>query len=232
MQGHHILKSYDARLDALKQRLERMGEDAASMAADCLTIYLKHDVRAAQAVIRKDLDMDRENEEIRTEVMDLLARMHPVASDLRQILAVERAAVNLERVGDKAKSIVKRCLAFNNGPPALGDDTVELLKGLHRSVVRMLQDALSALSRRQHDLATDVENRDAGADALYDDLFHHIVAQIQTDPSKAAENVHALFVAKSLERIGDHATNIAEEVHFVLRGSSPPATREVSSDHP
>ncbi|MGQ9830904.1 MAG: phosphate signaling complex protein PhoU [Thermochromatium sp.] len=221
----HILQSFDTRLDELSERLQAMAATVGDMVEGCLDAFLDSDAAAAQRIIHKDLDVDRHDEAIRTDVMDILACLAPVASDLRQVLAVEHAASNLERVGDKAKSIAKRGLALSGAAMGLSAETLDLLRGLQRAVAKMLRDAVDALAQRSYILAADVEGRDASADGLYDDLFHHVIAQLQRDPDQAAALVHALFVGKSLECIGDHATNIAEEVRFLLRGSVVSATR-------
>lgn len=214
----HTLTSFDERLVGLTEQLRSLATTAGTMVDGCLDAFLDKDCAAAQAIIHRDLDVDRLEEAIHADVMDILARLQPVSSDLRLVLAVERAASNLERVGDKAKSIAKRCLALDGAAPALKQETLDLLRGLERAVSKMLEDAIASLTRRSYILAADVEARDASADDLYDDLFHHVVAQLQQDPANAAVNVHALFVGKALERIGDHAANIAEEVRFLLRG--------------
>ena len=222
----HTLRSFDERLDELGEHLQAMAATVTKMVEGCLDAFLGDDCAAAQAIIHQDLEVDRRDEAIHLEVLDILARLQPVASDLRQVLAMERAASNLERVGDKAKGIAKRCLALNGVAPELSQDTLDLLHGLQRAVGKMLNDAVSALARRSYILAADVEGRDSAADDLYDDLFHHVVAQLQQEPSRAAANVHALFVGKALERIGDHASNIAEEVRFLLRGQGQQGTLE------
>lgn len=226
MAPSHTLRSFDERLNELGAHLQAMADSAGDMVDGCLDAFLSNDCTAAQAIIHQDLEVDRRDEAIHAEVLDILARMQPVASDLRQVLAMERAASNLERVGDKAKGIAKRCLALNGVTPELSEATLDILRGLQRAVAKMLTDAVAALARRSYILAADVEGRDAGADGLYDDLFHHVVAELQRDPSQAAANIHALFVGKALERIGDHASNIAQEVRFLLRGSVAQGTGE------
>ncbi|WPL17623.1 PhoU-like phosphate uptake regulator [Thiorhodovibrio winogradskyi] len=214
----HTLKLFDKALDRATDDLLEMAESVSAMLERCLDTFLDKDCEAARQVIHSDLEIDRREEAIHAEVMDILARLQPVASDLRLVLAIERAASNLERVGDKAKNIAKRCLAMKGISPTLAPETIDLLRALERSVAKMLRDAIEALSRRSQLLATEVEQRDDTADELYDDLFHHAITQLQQRPEDAAANIHALFVGKNLERVGDHATNIAEEVHFILRG--------------
>ena len=214
----HTLSSFDQRLDAATAHLLEMGAQVSAMLEQCLKTFLDVDCTAAQEIIHDDLEVDRREAAIHDEVMDILARLQPVASDLRLVLAIERAASNLERVGDKAKGIAKRCMALDGQAPRMSAETKDLLRGLDRAVAKMLKDALAALERHSYILAAEVEGRDATADELYDDLFHHAVAQLQKEPQHAAATIHSLFVGKSLERVGDHAANIAEEVRFILRG--------------
>lgn len=217
----HTLSSFDQSLDAATSHLLEMGAQVNVMLEQCLSVFLENDCTAAQEIIHQDLEIDRREAAIHEEVMDILGRLQPVASDLRLVLAIERAASNLERVGDKAKSIAKRCMALDGQAPSVSADTTDLLRALDRSVAKMLKDALEALGRNSYILAADVESRDVKADELYDDLFHHAVAHLQKEPQNAAATIHSLFVGKSLERVGDHAANIAEEVRFVLRGRQP-----------
>lgn len=219
----HTLKSFDQTIDQATADLLEMAEAVGGMLDRCLDTFINKDCAAAQEVIHRDLAVDQREDAIHAEVMDILARLQPVASDLRRVLAIERAASNLERVGDKAKNIAKRCLALNGVAPELAPETVDLLRALERAVVNMMRDAIKALSRNSYILATEVEKRDDAADELYDDLFHHATTQLQKRPENATAIIHALFVGKSLERVGDHATNIAEEVRFILRGLEPKA---------
>ena len=224
----HTLSSFDQSLDAATAHVLEMGALVSAMLKQCLKAYLDIDCTVAQEIIHQDLEIDRREVAIHDEVMDILARLQPVASDLRLVLAIERAASNLERVGDKAKSIAKRCMALDGQAPRMSAETKDLLGALARAVTKMLNDALTALERRSYILAAEVESRDATADELYDDLFHHVVVQLQKEPENAAATIHSLFVGKSLERVGDHAGNIAEEVRFILRGREEQGTRPTS----
>ncbi len=224
----HTLSSFDQRLDAATAHVLEMGALVSAMLEQCLKAYLDIDCTVAQEIIHQDLEIDRREAAIHDEVMDILGRLQPVACDLRLVLAIERAASNLERVGDKAKSIAKRCMALDGQAPRMSKETKDLLRALDRAVTKMLKDALTALERHSYILAAEVESRDATADELYDDLFHHVVAQLRKEPDNAAATIHSLFVGKSLERVGDHAANIAEEVRFILRGREEEGTRPTS----
>jgi len=157
-------------------------------------------------------------------VVDILARFHPVARDLREVLAAEHVAANLERVADHAKGIAKRAIAC--GLPPISSGTAAILVKLHEDVVASLREVLQALRERNTALAEKVWRNDGSLDQLYDDLFHAVIADLRASPDAVTGEVQALFVGKSLERIGDHATNIAEEIRFMTKGELPTATRE------
>jgi phosphate transport system protein len=134
-------------------------------------------------------------------------------------------AANLERVADHAKSIAKRSISGLAPLPSGG--SAELLNQLHGKVVKSLRDVLHALGDRDVLLADKVHRSDDQMDQIFDDLFHSIIADLQASQGAAVAEVQTLFVGKSLERIGDHATNIAEEIRFMTKGNLPSATREV-----
>lgn len=219
----HTLRAFGEALNQLAQETIKMGEHVARMVNDCARIFLEHDASAAKQLIQADLEADRQKDGLLSRTIDVLALHQPVASDLRLVLASEHVASNLERAADHAKNIAKRALAT----PAVDFDPAvrDLLLRLHASVYRMLVDAVDAFKRGDTSLASKVLQSDQKTDALYDDLFHAVIARIQADSSRVAADVQALFVGKSLERIGDHATNIAEEARFRARGEAPSSTR-------
>ncbi len=138
---------------------------------------------------------------------------------------MEHMAANFERVADHAKSIAKR--SIGGSAPLESEGGAELLNQLHEAVVRTLRDVVHALEHRDVPLADKVRRNDGQMDRIYDDLFHMILADLQVSQGTAVNEVQALFVGKSLERIGDHATNIAEEIRFMAKGDQPSATRDV-----
>ncbi|HEY5337598.1 MAG TPA: phosphate signaling complex protein PhoU [Rhizomicrobium sp.] len=201
-----------------------MGQHVAGMVEGCVPVFLDHDMGAAKRLIQSDLETDRKKDAIIAKTLEVLALRQPVASDLRLVLAVEHVAGDLERTADHAKNIAKRALALPKGgnlDPAMR----ELMMRLHAAVLHMLIDSLGAFGEGDAALAAEVRRRDHEPDAMYDDLFHAAIARLQADSSDAAADVQTLFVGKSLERIGDHATNIAEEAQFRARGDLPTATR-------
>jgi phosphate transport system protein len=220
----HILHTFDDALRGLIGKTADMGSHVLGMIQRSGPAFLNRDAAAANAIIQSDLMVDREKDAVMAATVEALARHAPVASDLRLILAAEHIAGNLERAADHAKNIAKRTLSLS-GAGAIDPAMRDLMLRLHGAVSQMLADALHAFEKTNLQLAADVLRRDSEPDALYDDLFHAAIAKLQTGRTEAAIDVHALFVGKSLERIGDHATNIAEEVRFLTRGDIPPATR-------
>lgn len=168
-------------------------------------------------MIANDAQADALTAQINNEVLRITARWQPVADDLRKILACERIAANLERVGDHAKNIAKRSLLLDE--PIIAPQ-VALLKRLAESVAWQLQQVLAALAGQDAELAQTVWLRDTQADELHDDLFYHVLADMREGRGPIVNGVHVLFAAKGLERIGDHATNIAEAVRFMVTGAT------------
>ena len=220
----HILQAFDERLRDLAAKAAAMGVEVAGMVRRSGPAFADRDLAAAKDIIAADAVVDRQKDAVRAATVEALARHAPVASDLRLILAVEHIAGNLERAADHAKNIAKRTLSLTSAH-RLDPATRDLMARLHRAVTAMFEDSLKAFERGDAELAAQVRGRDSEPDALYDDLFHAAIAKLQTGKSDPAVDVQVLFVGKSLERIGDHATNIAEEVRFFARGDIAPATR-------
>jgi phosphate transport system protein len=225
MSDNHILRAYDEALAKLTARLSAMGEQALGMVERAGVAFRDGDHEAAREIIATDLSVDHAQEQINHDVMAALARFQPIAVDLRRVLAVEHMAGNLERVADHAKNIAKRTIANGDSRPST---TVQpLLSQLHDSTVAALRETLRALPREDAEATQRIVQRDDRIDALYDDLFHTAVSELKGGSPNALGDVQALFVGKSLERIGDHATNIAEEIRFMAMGEHPSATRTV-----
>lgn len=220
----HTLSTFEEALKLLQASAVQMGKDVNEMVAQASEVFLTRDREGASSLIEADLAVDQQKNALVGLTIQILARYQPVASDLRLVLAVEHIARDLERAADHAKNIAKRSLSDSRGTSA--DSSISgYIRKLHSAVQGMLTDALAAFQNADAVLAIEVSQRDHIPDAIYDDLFHAAIAHIQTDPSDAVSNIQALFVGKSLERIGDHATNIAEEVRFLARGDMPSATR-------
>jgi phosphate transport system protein len=224
-QPPHTLTAFEEALARLIKRAAQMGDSVLKMVDASALVFLEHNAARAKELIQADLNVDAQKDALMAQAIDVLVRHQPVASDLRLVLAVEHLAGDLERCADHAKNIAKRALSVTTGGKL--DPTIDnLIRSLHQAVTSMLDDALKAFTARDPNLAAELTQRDSIPDAIYDDLFHAVIARLQTNPGEAATDVQVLFVGKSLERIGDHATNIADEVRFLARGDVPSATRK------
>ena len=219
----HTLRSIDVTLDALVASTIAMAEHVQEMVAEAGKALLTRDVDLARRVVEHDQTVDQEFDTIRAQCLEALTRYHLVASDLRQVMAIEHSAGDLERAADHAKSIAKRVISAFDA--AISEQAAVLFTRLHVAVLGALEDANDALVRGDTDLATRVVRGDRQIDVLHDDLFHLVIAGMRRPATRVPSDVSLLFAAKSLERIGDHATNVAEEAMFMKKGDAPSATR-------
>jgi phosphate transport system protein len=210
----HIVKSYDEEQRRLQGELLRMGAMATAQLEAALDVVDRRDDRAAQRVIDNDEAIDTLEHETSQDVMKLSLR-GPMARDLRQILAALRIASDIERIGDYAANVAKRSIALNAAPPVphtLG------LRALGMLAVRQLRDVLAAYRDGDAAAAQRVHQADAELDAQYTGLFRELLTYMMEDARNITSCTHLLFMAKNIERIGDHATNIAENVWFLVHG--------------
>jgi phosphate transport system protein len=212
----HTVRAYDAELDAITAELSRMGGITESEVADAVKAISRRDVALAQSVIARDAKLDELEKEIERKAIRLIAIRQPVADDLRRTVAAMKIASNLERCGDLAKNIAKRAVVIAESDP---------ITPLTRSIQRMgqlvagrLKDVLDAVSAREVDRAIKVWQSDREVDEHYESIFRELLTYMMGDPRTIASCAHLLFVAKNLERIGDHATNIAEILHYEITG--------------
>jgi phosphate transport system protein len=212
----HTLRAYDEELEALTAELSRMGGLAEVEVNDAIRAIGRRDVALAQAVIGRDARLDEIEVDIERRAIRLIALRQPVADDLRRTLAALKISMNLERCGDLAKNIAKRALVIAESDP---------ITPLTRSIERMgelvasrLKDVLDAFAARDIDRARAVWQRDNEVDEHYDSIFRELLTYMMGDPRTIASCAHLLFVAKNLERIGDHATNIAEIIQYEITG--------------
>lgn len=218
----HTLRSFDAALQGIDRDFGRMGESVQEMTQNAVTAIVRQDRRLALSVVENDLDVDRMFEALRADCFDAIVRFQPLARDLRQVMSVEHAAGDLERIGDHAKNLAKSVIASTGGTDPDAEAQLGALAGL---VIDGLRDALNAMARRDTDLAARVIAGDRKIDALHASVFDKAMVAMAGGKTSAARWVPVMFACKSLERIGDHATNIAEEVLFLTRGMPAGATR-------
>jgi len=156
-------------------------------------------------------------------VLKLLALRQPMARDLREVYAALRISADIERIGDYASNVAKRSMVLNNNPPL---PATARIGRLARTAVQLLSDALQAYAEGDADLAAKVRDADADLDAMYTSFFRELVTYMMEDPRTIGACTHLMFMAKNIERIGDHATNIAENTWFVVHGDMPEGERK------
>ena len=214
--SEHIVSAYDQELKALTGQIAEMGGLAENIVADAITTLVRLDSELAQQVIQSDRRLDQLQQQIEEQAVLLIARRQPVAQDLREIVSALRTCNELERVGDLAKNIAKRVIAiggqFHSKQLALG---VEHMAEL---ALAQLKSVLDAYMQRDIETAAIVRQRDDEIDTLYTSLFRELLTYMMEDPRNISLCAHLLFCAKNIERIGDHATNIAENVHYIVTG--------------
>jgi phosphate transport system protein len=213
--SEHIVKGYDEELDRLTGEIQRMGELAMAQLESAIDAIMRRDSEAALEVVGADATIDALEEEVSHDVMRLLALRQPMARDLREVLAALRIAAAVERIGDYAANVAKRSLVLNQSAPIRLTHALPRLARLAQALVR---DVLAAYATRDDARALAAWARDEELDAQYTGLFRELLTYMMEDPRTITPCTHLLFMAKNLERIGDHATNIAENVYFLVNG--------------
>ncbi len=218
----HTVKSFGSELDALSTDLARMGGLVESLVNDSITAVVRRDTALAQSVIERDPRVDASHRDMERRVTRMVALRQPVAIDLRETLSAWKIAGDLERIGDLAKNISKRTLVLNQADPVQLTRSIERMGRLAGS---HLKQVLDAYSQRDADLGIGVWYRDEEIDAYYNSLFRELLTYMMEDPRTIGPCAHLLFIAKNIERIGDHCTNIAETVHYLVTGEEMPVNR-------
>jgi len=227
--SEHIVKSFDEELSHLDNLVATMGGLAESQLHDSLAALTVRDVALAEKVVAEDRRIDGIEEEINDQAQKLLALRHPVADDLRLVIAGLKVSSDLERIGDYAKNIAKRTQILTDAPKLGTSNSIKRMGGIVESMIR---DVLDAYLARDVDKADDVRNRDEDVDALHSSLFRELLTYMMEDPRNISYCTHLLFVAKNIERMGDHVTNIAENVIFMVSGHRPEDARPKDDETP
>ena len=220
----HTVKSYEQELEALSAGIAQMGGLAEAQVAASLDAIIKRDVELAERTIHEDDRIDRL--EIEIEAMAVALRQ-PMASDLRETISGIKISSDLERIGDLAKNSAKRARATQRDMP----EPWQLIHGLSRMgrlSLAQLKDVLDAYTDRDAEKALAVWNRDEEIDEMYNSIFRELLTYMMEDPRTIGVATHLMFVTKNLERIGDHATNIAETVIYLVTGEAPTDERPKS----
>ena len=219
----HTVRAYDMELEELGRHISEMGGIAEKMLADAMDALAGLDVDLAQRVVASDPRLDALQRQIEEKAILTIARRQPMAVDLREIVAAIRVSGDLERVGDMAKNIGKRAMKIA-GETRLPRAIVGL-KHMNDLAQMQLKDVLDAYAQRDEERARAVWLRDTELDALEDSVFRDLLTFMMEDPRNISFCTHLLFCSKNIERVGDHATNIAETVVYLVTGATMPMER-------
>ncbi|WP_282096438.1 phosphate signaling complex protein PhoU [Epibacterium ulvae] len=224
MVEQHITSAFDRDLEAVQAQIMKMGGLVETAIRDSAHALETRDEEQALSVRANDKAIDALEEIINSEAARVIALRAPTAVDLRVILSVIKIAANLERIGDYAKNIGKRTVVLSQGGH-LTTESGAALRRMAREVERMLKDALDAYIQRDVELAKDVIERDTDVDQMYNAMFREFLTHMMEDARNITPCMHLHFIAKNIERMGDHVTAIAEQVVYVVSGEKPAEDR-------
>lgn len=215
----HIASAFDRDLEAIQATIMKMGGLVEQSIEQALTALVEQDAELAEKTRAADRAIDALEEQVNTDAARVIALRAPTAGDLRTVLSVFRISSNLERIGDYSKNIAKRTPVVLDNTPV--DGTAVALRRMARNVEMMLRDVLDAYIQRDATLAEDVRGRDREVDQMYDALFRTYLTHMMEDPRNITSCMHLHFMAKNVERMGDHVTSIAEQVIYLVNGVMP-----------
>lgn len=216
MMEQHTMKAFDADLQDLGRMVAEMGGLAEQQISDAIDALDRRDSMVAQQVITGDLSIDTLQREIEEKVILTIARRQPMAVDLREIVGALRISNDIERIGDLAKNIAKRVLVLDS--EFRSQKVMRGVEHMAELVLTQIKDVLDAYARRDAQKALAVWRSDEGVDAVNNSLFRELLTYMMEDPRNISICIHLLFCAKNIERMGDHATNIAETVYYMVEG--------------
>ncbi|GBR51104.1 transcriptional regulator for phosphate uptake PhoU [Neokomagataea thailandica NBRC 106555] len=218
----HIVKSYEQELGQLRSMVSQMGGIVENQVALALSAISEQNEEAASSTTQQDASVDALERNVESLAIRLLALRSPMASDLREIVATLKITGDLERIGDYASSIARRSLRIRT---ASGQLTLTGLRSMGRLVQDNLRRSIDAITQQDSSRAMEVWHSDRAVDEYYTALFRELVTYMMEDPRNIRPCTELLFIAKNLERIGDHATNIAERVFYAVTGENLPSVR-------
>ncbi len=219
IEEQHIASVFDRDLEAIQAQIMKMGGLVEAAIRESARSLEQRDEELAETVRNADKGIDALEELINEEAARVIALRAPIASDLRLILSVIKISANLERIGDYAKNMAKRTGVLAQMTPV--NDSAGALRRMAREVETMLNDALDAYVQRDIELARDVIARDRDVDQMYNALFREFLTFMMEDPRSITACMHLHFIAKNVERMGDHVTSIAEQVIYLVTGEHP-----------
>ncbi|ODS00039.1 PhoU family transcriptional regulator [Methyloceanibacter methanicus] len=215
-QNEHIVRSYEEELSLLNNKIAKMGGLAEKVLGQSFEALDRRDPDLAATTINEDEEIDQLQRDIEEQAVVMIARRQPMAYDLRQIMAALRISTDLERIGDLGKNIAKRAVAV-----VTEQQPKQLMLGLKHMgelSLNQLKEVLDAFIERDAERALSVWYKDEEIDAMYNSLFRELLTYMMEDPRNIGLCTHLLFGAKNIERVGDHATNIAETVYYLVHG--------------
>jgi phosphate transport system protein len=216
MAAEHIIKSYDEELRRLSRTIVEMGGLAESQLAAAIDAVVQRDSELAARIVETDAKVDALERELDNLAIRLFALRQPMARDLREIFAALKIASDLERICDYAANVAKRSIALSHAPPI---QPVHSLPRMATLALRLIKDVIDAYVERDADKALAVWRGDEELDEMYSSLFREFLTYMMEDPRNIGACTHLLFMAKNIERIGDHATNIAEDLYYLVHGT-------------
>lgn len=219
---NHTVSSFDTDLTGLDNTIARMGGMTESLLGRATECLVKRDAVMAAEVIKDDAKIDEIETEINNEVTRILALRNPVADDLRVVIAALKTSSDLERIGDLSKNVAKRTITLSNSVPIGAVHTIARMAALVQSMVHNVLDAYLERDERK---ALDIREQDEVVDQLHTSLFRELLTYMMEDPRNITPCTHLLFIAKNIERAGDHTTNIAENIYFLVTGKHPETER-------
>jgi phosphate transport system protein len=215
--AEHIVKSFHDQLEGLSTSIVQMGGLCETQLTDAIEAMARRDLGLAEKIVGLDSKIDALEAAIELQAIRLLALRQPMASDLRDTLGALKISVDLERIGDLAKNVAKRAIVVSR--EVTDQNLVQGLVRMGRLSLTQLKNVLDAYSRRDENAAMTVWKCDDEIDEIYNSLFRELLTYMMEDPKKISQATHLLFIAKNFERIGDHATNIAETVSYIVIGA-------------
>jgi len=215
----HTVKAFDDDITRLRGLIAEMGGLAEVAIEEAMRALVSGDQDLANSVVERDRKLDALEAEVDTLAIRILALRAPMADDLREIVAALKIGGVVERIGDYAKNIAKRVDQIEGRKRF---EPLTLIPAMAEVAAGMVHDVLTAFAARDPVLAREVIERDAKVDAFYDSIFRNLVSYMVENPATISSAAQLLFVARNIERIGDHATNVAEMVHFAALGTLPP----------
>lgn len=225
----HIVHAFDEELERVGNEIEAMGRKTVAQLERALTAFRTRDLAIAERTVTADAEIDALEHELAHDALQLLALRQPMASDLRETLAAIRMSEELERVGDLAKGFARRGAVLEQFPP-IPEPLANGMVGLAERVLEQLRTVVGAYADRDAETATTVWRGDAEVDDRHEALFRELLSGMMKDPKSVTPFTHLAFMAKDLERVGDHCTRMANAIHYLVEAKGLPERRPKGAD--